>query len=93
MVISIDSSNIAKYERIYTIRQSDGVKIVAERKVFDEQTSIRWKIEVLDKSKRTIYNEFPFPVKAGTDELYYYDTRELLAVAQKRGFGDWYELP
>jgi hypothetical protein len=90
MVISNAPHDLAKYEHVYSVRQSDGMRIVAKRIVADKHTPIRWEISVVDSGKSNDYTERSFFKGSEASVTNIFATSELLREAQKAGFGDWY---
>ena len=83
----------AKYKVIYTVRQTDGRKLVATRIVIDKRLPVRWDIEELDNLTSidyTKYSSFRAPVMTVTTLL---TTTELVEKARREGYGDWYPVP
>src|SRR6266852_6347954 len=87
MITTNDLRVFAKYQTIYTIRQSDGAKLIASRTVIDEKLPVRWDVEVTYPQPLSF---FKAPEMSITELP---STSRLLKKAKGAGFGDWYPVP
>lgn len=93
MTLYIAEVDFTKYERIQSVRVTDGARLVASRVVMDENTHVRWTIELKDKLEMFIFDELQLFEDAARNVQKHYTTSELLDLAKQAGFIDWQQLP
>lgn len=83
MIPTNDLKQFARYKTIYTVRQSDGAKLVANRVVTHEKLPVRWDAEV-------IYPQPTFSNPPLVQLIEPPSTSKLIKRAAEEGFGDWF---